>query len=157
MFWLARLIKFARPIPPTPRPRYSANRSAESFLFPTRVSAQSSAPRRSTARLLPNKFPPRYFFLFAHGLLALRQLAPFILIDTSERRHQESLILLEMRDTTAMFIHMFAFRLKPGITEAQQERMIREIGDLRNSSRWCWNHTSAKMFRRVDKASSSAA
>jgi len=36
-----------------------------------------------------------------------------------------------MKDTTVMFIHMFAFRLKPGITEAQQERMIREIGDLK--------------------------
>ena len=30
-----------------------------------------------------------------------------------------------------MFIHMFAFRLKPGITEAQQDRMIHEIGDLK--------------------------
>ena len=30
-----------------------------------------------------------------------------------------------------MFIHMFAFRLKPGITEAQQEHLIREIGDLK--------------------------
>jgi len=29
-----------------------------------------------------------------------------------------------------MFIHMFAFRLKAGVTEAQQERMLREIGDL---------------------------
>src|SRR5258708_3825490 len=31
-----------------------------------------------------------------------------------------------------MIIHMFAFRLKPGVTEAQQERMIREISDLKN-------------------------
>ena len=31
-----------------------------------------------------------------------------------------------------MFIHMFAFRLKPEVTEAQQQRMIREIGDLKN-------------------------
>jgi Stress responsive A/B Barrel Domain len=31
-----------------------------------------------------------------------------------------------------MFIHMFAFRLKPGVTEAQQDRMLREIGDLKN-------------------------
>jgi hypothetical protein len=31
-----------------------------------------------------------------------------------------------------MFIHMFAFRLKPDVTEAQQERMLREIGDLKN-------------------------
>jgi Stress responsive A/B Barrel Domain len=31
-----------------------------------------------------------------------------------------------------MFIHMFAFRLKPGVTEAQQERMLREIGGLKN-------------------------
>ena len=30
-----------------------------------------------------------------------------------------------------MFIHMFAFRLKPGITEAQQDRMLREIGELK--------------------------
>lgn len=30
-----------------------------------------------------------------------------------------------------MIIHMFAFRLKPGVTEAQHERMIREIGDLK--------------------------
>jgi hypothetical protein len=30
-----------------------------------------------------------------------------------------------------MIIHMFAFRLKPGVTEAQQQRMIREIGDLK--------------------------
>jgi hypothetical protein len=29
-----------------------------------------------------------------------------------------------------MFIHMFAFRLKAGVTEGQQERMLREIGDL---------------------------
>src|SRR5258707_12909900 len=29
-----------------------------------------------------------------------------------------------------MFIHMFAFRLKAGVTKAQQERMLREIGDL---------------------------
>ena len=31
-----------------------------------------------------------------------------------------------------MFIHMFAFRLKPGLTEAQQERMLREIGALKS-------------------------
>jgi hypothetical protein len=31
-----------------------------------------------------------------------------------------------------MLIHMFAFRLKPGVTEAQQERMIREISELKN-------------------------
>jgi antibiotic biosynthesis monooxygenase (ABM) superfamily enzyme len=30
-----------------------------------------------------------------------------------------------------MFIHMFAFRLKPGVTEAQQERMLREINALK--------------------------
>ena len=30
-----------------------------------------------------------------------------------------------------MIIHMFAFRLKPGVTEAQHERMIREISDLK--------------------------
>jgi hypothetical protein len=29
-----------------------------------------------------------------------------------------------------MFIHMFAFRLKPGVTEAQKDSMIQEIGDL---------------------------
>jgi hypothetical protein len=29
-----------------------------------------------------------------------------------------------------MFIHMFAFRLKPGVSEAQQDRMIREISAL---------------------------
>ena len=31
-----------------------------------------------------------------------------------------------------MFIHMFAFRLKPGVTEAQQERMLGEIGELKS-------------------------
>jgi hypothetical protein len=31
-----------------------------------------------------------------------------------------------------MFIHMFAFRLKPGVTEAQQERMLREIAELQS-------------------------
>ena len=31
-----------------------------------------------------------------------------------------------------MFIHMFAFRLKPGVTAEQQERMLREIKDLQN-------------------------
>lgn len=30
-----------------------------------------------------------------------------------------------------MFIHMFAFRLKPGVTEAHQDRMIREINELK--------------------------
>ena len=30
-----------------------------------------------------------------------------------------------------MFIHMFAFRLKPGVTEAQQERMLSEIAALK--------------------------
>ena len=30
-----------------------------------------------------------------------------------------------------MIIHMFAFRLKPGVTEEQQQRMLREIGDLK--------------------------
>jgi antibiotic biosynthesis monooxygenase (ABM) superfamily enzyme len=29
-----------------------------------------------------------------------------------------------------MYIHMFAFRLKPGVTEEQQERMLREISAL---------------------------
>jgi antibiotic biosynthesis monooxygenase (ABM) superfamily enzyme len=29
-----------------------------------------------------------------------------------------------------MLIHMFAFRLKPGVTEEQQQRMLREIRDL---------------------------
>jgi hypothetical protein len=31
-----------------------------------------------------------------------------------------------------MFIHMFAFRLRPGVTEAQQDRMISEIGALQD-------------------------
>jgi len=31
-----------------------------------------------------------------------------------------------------MFIHMFAFRLQPGVTEAQQERMLREIATLKS-------------------------
>jgi len=31
-----------------------------------------------------------------------------------------------------MFIHMFAFRLKPGVTQAQQDRILREIGVLKN-------------------------
>ncbi len=31
-----------------------------------------------------------------------------------------------------MFIHMFAFRLKPGVTEAQQQRMLREISELKS-------------------------
>ena len=31
-----------------------------------------------------------------------------------------------------MFIHMFAFRLKPDVTEAQQQRMLREIDTLKN-------------------------
>jgi hypothetical protein len=31
-----------------------------------------------------------------------------------------------------MVIHMFAFRLKPGVTEEQQERMLREIAALKN-------------------------
>jgi hypothetical protein len=31
-----------------------------------------------------------------------------------------------------MFIHMFAFRLKPGVTGAQQDRMISEIGALKD-------------------------
>jgi hypothetical protein len=30
-----------------------------------------------------------------------------------------------------MFIHMFAFQLKPNVTEAQQDRMIREISELK--------------------------
>ena len=30
-----------------------------------------------------------------------------------------------------MLIHMFAFRVKPGVTEAQKERMLREIGELK--------------------------
>jgi hypothetical protein len=29
-----------------------------------------------------------------------------------------------------MYIHMFAFRLKPGVTEEQQQRMLREIKAL---------------------------
>jgi hypothetical protein len=31
-----------------------------------------------------------------------------------------------------MFIHMFAFRLKPGVTEEQQQRMLGEIAALKN-------------------------
>ena len=31
-----------------------------------------------------------------------------------------------------MFIHIFAFRLKPGVSEAQQDRMVREIGELQS-------------------------
>lgn len=31
-----------------------------------------------------------------------------------------------------MLIHMFAFRLKPGVTEEQRERMLREIAALKN-------------------------
>ena len=29
-----------------------------------------------------------------------------------------------------MYVHMFAFRLKPGVTEEQKDRMLREIGAL---------------------------
>lgn len=29
-----------------------------------------------------------------------------------------------------MYIHMFAFRLKPGVTEEQKDRMLREINAL---------------------------
>ena len=31
-----------------------------------------------------------------------------------------------------MFIHMFAYRLKTGVTEEQQQRMLKEIAALRN-------------------------
>jgi len=31
-----------------------------------------------------------------------------------------------------MVIHMFAFRLKPGVTEGQRQRMLREIGALKS-------------------------
>ena len=31
-----------------------------------------------------------------------------------------------------MFVHMFAFRLKPGVTEAQQQRMLNEIAALQS-------------------------
>lgn len=31
-----------------------------------------------------------------------------------------------------MFIHMFAFRLRPGVTEEQQQHMLREIGALKS-------------------------
>ena len=31
-----------------------------------------------------------------------------------------------------MVIHMFAFRLKPGVTDEQQERMLREIAALKS-------------------------
>lgn len=31
-----------------------------------------------------------------------------------------------------MYIHLFAFRLKPGVTEEQKDRMVREISNLHN-------------------------
>src|SRR5438128_4888005 len=41
-------------------------------------------------------------------------------------------IIFQSEKPTSMFIHMFAFRLKPGVSEAQQDRMIREIGALKD-------------------------
>jgi hypothetical protein len=56
-------------------------------------------------------------------------LAAFILIDTARPRHQKSFsAFFEASDR--MYIHMFAFRLKPGVTEVEKDRMIREIGAL---------------------------
>jgi hypothetical protein len=36
------------------------------------------------------------------------------------------------RKPKEMYIHMFAFRLKDGVDEAQKERMVSEIRDLQN-------------------------
>jgi hypothetical protein len=37
------------------------------------------------------------------------------------------------REGNEWIIHMFAFRLKAGVTEAQRQRMVREISDFRLS------------------------
>jgi hypothetical protein len=51
-------------------------------------------------------------------------------------RHQESFSVfqkwIDARDEGFMYIHMFAFRMKPEVTEELQERMLREIRDLPN-------------------------
>ena len=57
-----------------------------------------------------------------------------------------------------MFIHMFAFRLKAGVTEAQKDRMVqRNRRAAKTHSRKFWNHTSEKMFHPAGKDMNSAA
>src|SRR6266403_1849427 len=92
MFWLARLIKFARPIPPTPTPATFSqslggvnplpNTCRGTFVSPPPAIASSfTNSRRVISRLLLIVFPRAPL----HG-----KLAPLILIDTTERRHQQS-------------------------------------------------------------------
>jgi antibiotic biosynthesis monooxygenase (ABM) superfamily enzyme len=38
--------------------------------------------------------------------------------------------ILDPAESTFMYIHMFAFRLKPGVNTAQKEHIISEIGKL---------------------------
>jgi hypothetical protein len=57
------------------------------------------------------------------------RLAGFILIDRAQVRHQKS--CPDYWRIKEMYVHMFAFRLKPGVSEEQKDRMLREINALK--------------------------
>jgi hypothetical protein len=49
-----------------------------------------------------------------------------------EPRRAENEELFDRRVRGAMYIHMFAFRFKAGVTEDQKDRVVREIGNLKS-------------------------
>ena len=51
-----------------------------------------------------------------------------------------------------MFIHMFAFRWKPGVTEEQKQRVITEIRKLQGQIPGLLETSSESTFHRADRA-----
>jgi len=51
-------------------------------------------------------------------------------LGTIEPRRAENEELFDRRVMAAMYIHMFAFRFKAGVTEEQKDRIVREIRSL---------------------------
>src|SRR6266704_1309003 len=135
MFWLARLIKFARPIPPTPTPAMFSKSLGGVIPFPNTCRGTMVSPAPATATSFTNSRR-----VISRLLLIVFPRAP----SCAAKLHRSSLltqpnavtnnlsIFFQSERQTSMFIHMFAFQLKPAVTEAQQDRMIREIGALKD-------------------------
>ena len=54
-----------------------------------------------------------------------------------------------------MYVHMFAFRWKPGVTQEQKNRVLAGIRGLQGQKfQACWKQPLGRIFLRADRATS---
>jgi hypothetical protein len=119
-----------RPIPPTPTAAIFNKSLGGVIPLPNtwRGTIVKAAP--VTTASVTNSRRVISFLWFISLLNRARLHRSFLLTQASAVTKNLLNYFLRERDPS-MLIHMFAFRLKPGVSEAQQQRMLTEIGTLK--------------------------